>query len=90
MAIRLLVAFETEPQVWVNLQAQHDLWVASRKKPPNVKSLRPTIPFDHALETTSPRNRFVFPTRELAGWTVRPEQCNAHSLAGAFLDRLRA
>jgi antitoxin HigA-1 len=40
MAIRLAVAFETEPQIWINLQAQHDLWVASQKKPPNVKPLR--------------------------------------------------
>jgi hypothetical protein len=47
-------------------------------------------PFDHALETTSPRDGFVFPTRELACRAVRSEQCNAHSLAGAFLDRLRA
>jgi addiction module HigA family antidote len=39
MAIRLAAAFDTEPQVWVNLQAQHDLWVASQKKPPNVKPL---------------------------------------------------
>lgn len=40
MAIRLAAAFDTEPQIWVNLQAQHDLWVASQKKPPNVKLLR--------------------------------------------------
>jgi addiction module HigA family antidote len=40
MAIRLAAAFETEAQLWVNLQAQHDLWTASRKKPPNVKPLR--------------------------------------------------
>ena len=40
MAIRLAVAFETEPRVWVNLQAQHDLWVTSQKKAPNVKPLR--------------------------------------------------
>jgi hypothetical protein len=30
----------TDAQNWVNLQAQHDLWVASQKKPPNVKPLR--------------------------------------------------
>ena len=40
MAIRLAAALATEAQVWVNLQAQHDLWVASQKKPPNVKPLR--------------------------------------------------
>jgi antitoxin HigA-1 len=40
MAIRLSVVFDTEAQLWVNLQAQHDLWIASQKKPPNVKPLR--------------------------------------------------
>jgi len=40
MAIRLAAALGTDAQTWVNLQAQHDLWVASQKKPPNVKSLR--------------------------------------------------
>jgi hypothetical protein len=43
----------------------------------------PTIPFDHALETTSPRDRFVFPASELACRAVRSEQCNAHSLDAA-------
>jgi addiction module HigA family antidote len=28
MAIRLAAALGTEAQFWVNLQAQHDLWVA--------------------------------------------------------------
>lgn len=40
MAMRLAVAFETEAELWVNLQAQHDLWVVSQKAPPNVKPLR--------------------------------------------------
>ena len=40
MAIRLAAALGTDAQTWVNLQAQHDPWVASQKKPPNVKSLR--------------------------------------------------
>jgi addiction module HigA family antidote len=40
MAIRLAAALGTDAQTWVNLQAQHDLWVASQKKPPHVKSLR--------------------------------------------------
>jgi addiction module HigA family antidote len=40
MAMRLGVVFDTEPALWVNLQAQHDLWVVSQKKPPNVKPLR--------------------------------------------------
>ena len=40
MAMRLAVVFETEAELWVNLQAQHDLWEVSQKKPPNVKPLR--------------------------------------------------
>jgi antitoxin HigA-1 len=40
MAMRLAGAFATEAAFWVNLQAQHDLWVVSQKKPPNVKLLR--------------------------------------------------
>jgi addiction module HigA family antidote len=40
MAMRLAVVFGTEAELWVNLQAQHDLWVVSQKKPPNVKPLR--------------------------------------------------
>jgi antitoxin HigA-1 len=33
MAIRLAAVFATEAQLWVNLQGQHDLWVASRSRP---------------------------------------------------------
>jgi addiction module HigA family antidote len=40
MAMRLAAAFGTEAAFWVNLQAQHDLWVVSQKAPPNVKPLR--------------------------------------------------
>ncbi len=40
MAIRLAVALDTEAQMWVSLQAQHDLWVAKQTPPTNVKSLR--------------------------------------------------
>jgi addiction module HigA family antidote len=40
MAIRLAAALDTDAQTWVNLQAQRDLWEASKKKPPNVKPLR--------------------------------------------------
>ncbi len=42
------------------------------------------------LGTTSPRDCFVFPTRERICRVVRAEQRNAHHLAGAILDRLRA
>jgi len=40
MAMRLAVAFATEAQLWVNLQAQRDLWVVGQNKPPNVRPLR--------------------------------------------------
>ena len=31
MALRLSLAFETSPQLWLNLQQNYDLWHASRK-----------------------------------------------------------
>lgn len=40
MAMRLAVVFTTEPETWVNLQAQYDLWDISRKARPRVKPLR--------------------------------------------------
>jgi hypothetical protein len=43
LTMRLAAVFGTEPALWVNLQAQHDLWVVSQKKPPNVKPLRHAI-----------------------------------------------
>lgn len=36
MALRLAKAFATEPEIWVNLQAQYDLWRV-RKKASGVK-----------------------------------------------------
>jgi addiction module HigA family antidote len=40
MAMRLAGVFGTEAALWVNMQAQYDLWVVTRKVPPNVKPLR--------------------------------------------------
>ena len=40
MAVRLAGVFATEPELWVNLQAQYDLWEVSRKARPKVKALR--------------------------------------------------
>jgi antitoxin HigA-1 len=40
MAMRLAAVFSTEPEVWVNMQAQYDLWDVSRKARPKVKPLR--------------------------------------------------
>jgi antitoxin HigA-1 len=39
MALRLSEAFNTDPDVWLRLQAQHDLWLASRKKRAKIKPL---------------------------------------------------
>ena len=38
-AVRLAAVFATEPELWVNLQAQYDLWVVSRKARPKLKPL---------------------------------------------------
>jgi antitoxin HigA-1 len=37
MALRISEAFGTEPDFWLRLQVQRDLWVASRKKRARVK-----------------------------------------------------
>ncbi len=39
MAVRLTMAFRTEPEIWVNMQAQYDLWAVSKKARPKVKPL---------------------------------------------------
>jgi addiction module HigA family antidote len=39
MALRIAEAFNTDPEFWLRLQAQRDLWVASRKKRKRVKPL---------------------------------------------------
>jgi addiction module HigA family antidote len=39
MALRISEAFGTEPDFWLRLQAQRDLWIASRKKRAKVKPL---------------------------------------------------
>jgi addiction module HigA family antidote len=40
MAARLAGVFGTDPDVWVNLQAQYDLWQISQRPKPKVKRLR--------------------------------------------------
>jgi addiction module HigA family antidote len=40
MAVRLAGAFDTEPDIWINMQAQYDLWLVKRQAKPKVKSLR--------------------------------------------------
>ncbi len=36
MELRLSAAFNTEPEIWLRLQAQYDLCMASRKRRPKV------------------------------------------------------
>ena len=39
MALRISEAFNTDPEFWLRLQAQRDLWVASRKRRAKVRPL---------------------------------------------------
>ena len=39
MTMRQALALATEPELWVNLQAQYDLWAVRKKAPPKVKPL---------------------------------------------------
>lgn len=39
MAVRLAQAFATEPELWVNMQTQYDLWQVRRHARPKVKTL---------------------------------------------------
>jgi antitoxin HigA-1 len=39
MALRISEAFDTDADFWLRLQAQRDLWEASKKKRPKVKPL---------------------------------------------------
>jgi addiction module HigA family antidote len=40
MAIRLAIGLETDPDFWLNLQSQYDLWVESKKARPQIRPLR--------------------------------------------------
>ena len=39
MALRLAEAFNTDPEFWLRLQAQRDLWIAAQKRRKKVKPL---------------------------------------------------
>jgi addiction module HigA family antidote len=43
MALRLAEAFKTEPDLWLRLQMQYDLWIASKKKRIKVKPLETNV-----------------------------------------------
>lgn len=40
MAMRLATALSTAPDIWINLQAQHDVWTVTQQPRPKVKPLR--------------------------------------------------
>jgi addiction module HigA family antidote len=44
MALRLAAALGTSPDLWMNMQAQYDLWQAGRRRQPAVER------FPHAAE----------------------------------------
>ncbi len=39
LAVRLAEAFKTEPELWLRLQMQYDLWNAAKQQRPRVKPL---------------------------------------------------
>lgn len=39
MAVRLAAVFATEPDMWINLQAQYDLWLVHKTGRPKIKVL---------------------------------------------------
>jgi addiction module HigA family antidote len=39
MALRIAEAFNSDPEFWLRLQAQRDLWVASQKKRKKLKPM---------------------------------------------------
>jgi addiction module HigA family antidote len=43
MALRLAETFNTDPDLWLRLQAQRDLWVASQKKRKKVKPIAASV-----------------------------------------------
>lgn len=40
MALRLAAAFDTSPEVWMNMQTQYDLLLAEKKDRPSIVSIR--------------------------------------------------
>ena len=37
LAVRLAEAFKTEPELWLRLQMQYDLWIAEKQQRPRIK-----------------------------------------------------
>ncbi|MBK7975406.1 MAG: HigA family addiction module antidote protein [Deltaproteobacteria bacterium] len=76
MAIRLAAAFGTSAEVWVNLQAAHDLWQASQRADEirsrvrvvtfPTRAARDQVPKVRRVGTSAPASRQVVP-RSLPG-----------------------
>jgi addiction module HigA family antidote len=43
MALRISEAFNTDPELWLRMQAQRDLWVALKKKRKKVKPFKQSV-----------------------------------------------
>jgi plasmid maintenance system antidote protein VapI len=43
MALRISEAFNTDPELWLRMQAQRDLWVALKKKRKKVKPIKQSV-----------------------------------------------
>jgi plasmid maintenance system antidote protein VapI len=43
MALRISEAFNTDPELWLRMQAQRDLWVAPKKKRKKVKPIKQSV-----------------------------------------------
>jgi len=53
MALRLATAFETTPELWLNMQQQYDLWYAGQKVV--LKSIRHLVPVGSSTGIAQPR-----------------------------------
>ncbi len=66
MALRLATAFETTPELWLNMQQQYDLWYAGQKVV--LKSIRHLV---SPGTTSAPRKRTIAqPRRTMQGGQI--------------------
>ena len=52
MAIRLAAALGTSPELWMNMQAQYDLWRAQRSRQPKVRRFPHVAPEESQASAT--------------------------------------
>jgi antitoxin HigA-1 len=55
MALRLAKALDTSPELWIGMQAQYDLWQASKRQRAKVRPL--TVPGRKQLRYRTPSSR---------------------------------